>query len=84
MLVFPEGEITRDGQIAPFRSGIGLLAENLCVPIRTDGLWELKQRRRRLTRSGQVQMHIGAPVTFPPGTPPEEIARAKESRVRAL
>ena len=87
VLVFPEGEVTRDGQMAPFRAGIGLLAENLrlpVVPARIDGLWEVKQTGWRFARPGRIQVRIGAPVTFPPGMPPEEIARALESRVRAL
>ena len=40
MLVFPEGDLTPDGKLQPFRAGIGLLAENLklpIVPIRIDG-----------------------------------------------
>jgi long-chain acyl-CoA synthetase len=87
VLVFPEGEVTPDGQIAPFRTGIGLLAENLhlpVVPMRIDGLWEVKQTGWRFARPGRIQVRIGAPITFPPGMPPEEIARALESLVRAL
>lgn len=87
VLVFPEGEITRDGKLQAFRSGIGLLAENLripVVPMRIDGLWEVKQTGWRFALPGRIQVHIGEPVTFPPGTPPEEIARALESRVRGL
>jgi long-chain acyl-CoA synthetase len=87
VLVFPEGEITRDGRLQPFRSGIGLLAENLripVVPMRIDGLWEVKQTGWRLAPPGRIRVRIGAPVTFPPGTPPEEITRTLESRVRGL
>ena len=43
VLVFPEGELTRDGRIAPFRAGIGLLAARLkvpVVPVRLEGLYE--------------------------------------------
>src|SRR5205807_1747738 len=46
VLVFPEGHHTTDGRIRPFRSGIGLLANNLgipIVPLRIKGLFELKQ-----------------------------------------
>ena len=41
ILVFPEGHHTTDGKLRPFRSGIGLLANNLdipVVPMRIDGL----------------------------------------------
>jgi long-chain acyl-CoA synthetase len=89
VLVFPEGEVnnSEDGRMAPFQSGIGLLAENLripIVPIRLDGVWQMKREHRRLAHIGEVTVRIGAPVTFPPGTAPEEIARQLESLVRSL
>lgn len=89
LLVFPEGIINdrETSEIAPFQSGIGLLAENLrlpIVPMRLDGLWQMKRERRRLAHFGEITVRIGPPITFPPGTLPNEIARALESLVRAL
>jgi long-chain acyl-CoA synthetase len=89
VLVFPEGEVnnSEDGRMAPFRSGIGLLAENLRIPIvpmRLDGVWQMKRERRRLAHFGEITVHIGAPLTFPLGTPPDEIARRLESLVQSL
>ena len=53
VLIFPEGEVnnSEDGRMAPFQSGIGLLAENLRIPIvpmRLDGVWKMKREHRRL------------------------------------
>jgi long-chain acyl-CoA synthetase len=89
VLVFPEGEVnnTATGEMAPFQSGIGLLAENLRIPIvpmRLDGVWQMKRQHRRLARLGEITVRIGAPATFPPGTPPDEIARTLESLVTSL
>jgi 1-acyl-sn-glycerol-3-phosphate acyltransferase len=73
--------------MAPFQSGIGLLAENLSLPIipmRLDGVWQMKRERRRLAGLGEISVHIGAPVTFPPGTPPGEIARQLGAMVQGL
>jgi long-chain acyl-CoA synthetase len=87
VLVFPEGEVTNDGTMAPFQSGIGLLAESLRIPIvpmRLDGVWGMKRERRRLAHFGEVTVRIGTPVTFPPGTPADEITHRLESLVRAL
>jgi long-chain acyl-CoA synthetase len=89
LLIFPEGGVnnSEDGRMAPFQSGIGLLAENLrlpIVPMRLDGVWQMKRERRRLARFGEVTVRIGTPVTFPSGTPPDEIARRLESLVCAL
>jgi long-chain acyl-CoA synthetase len=89
VLVFPEGEVndSETGEMAEFRSGIGLLAENLripIVPVRLDGVWGMKRQRRRLARLGEITVRIGAPVTFPPGTAPDQIASRLESLVRSL
>ena len=89
ILVFPEGEVnnSEDGRMAAFQRGIGLLAENLRLPIlpmRLDGVWQMKRERRRLAHLGEIVVRIGAPVTFPPEAPPEEIAGRLESIVLAL
>jgi len=89
VLVFPEGEVnnTSTGEMAPFQSGVGLLAENLCIPVvpmRLDGVWQMKREHRRLAHFGEVTVRIGSPVTFPPGMSPKEIARHLESLVRSL
>ena len=89
LLVFPEGIINdRDTpDMVPFQSGIGLLAQNLRIPIvpmRLDGVWQMKQQHRRLAHPGELTIRIGAPVTFPPDAPPAEIASRLQPLVRAL
>jgi long-chain acyl-CoA synthetase len=87
VLVFPEGRHTTDGKMNPFRAGIGLLANNLRVPIvpmRIDGLFELKQAGRKIARPGRIRMQIGKPVQFPPDSDPERIAQELQERVRGL
>jgi hypothetical protein len=44
----------------------------------------MKREGRRLAHLGEVTVRIGAPMTFAPGTPAEEIARRLESLVRSL
>ncbi len=49
VLVFPEGTLSRDGSLAPFRSGIGLLAKQSFVPVLPMamlGLGEIKTGKR--------------------------------------
>ncbi|MBI3668379.1 MAG: AMP-binding protein [Acidobacteria bacterium] len=87
VLVFPEGEVARDGKLARFRSGIGLLANRLSlpvVPLRIDGLFELKQRKKRNARFGQIRVTLGAPVKFPGDADPEQITRELEAWVAKL
>ncbi len=86
VLIFPEGEETKDGQIQPFKAGIGLLASELnvpVVPIKLDGLFEVKQRRDLFPRPGTVSVSFGEPIRFS-GETAEEIRRELERRVRDL
>jgi long-chain acyl-CoA synthetase len=87
ILVFPEGRHTTDGQLCPFRSGIGLLVKNLgipVVPMRIDGLFELKQAGKRTARPFEITVKIGASVSFAPETAPEQIAAELGRRVAEL
>jgi long-chain acyl-CoA synthetase len=94
VLVFPEGARTKDGKLAAFRGGIGLLATRLhlpVVPVRIDGLWELAQERlenpwSRLkpVKRGAVKVTIGEPVRFTAETEAEEIVKELERRVKEL
>jgi long-chain acyl-CoA synthetase len=77
ILVFPEGRHTTDGKMLSFRTGIGLLANNLQVPIvpmRIDGLFEVKQAGKKFARPGQIKVKMGAPVKFAEHDP-EQIAK---------
>ena len=87
VLVFPEGHHTTDGRIRPFRSGIGLLANNLgipIVPLRIKGLFELKHAGKRLARPYTVSVKIGPPVRFPQGSDPAWIAGELQKNLEEL
>ena len=87
VLVYPEGQRTLDGKPTPFRSGLGMLAARLNVPVlpmRIDGLWEMKQKGHKIARPGQLKVVIGKPMRFPPDTPPEEITNQVEAQTWAM
>ena len=94
VLVFPEGERTKDGKVGRFRGGIGLLATKLdlpVVPVRIDGLWELAQARlanpwSRLkpVKRGAVKVTIGEPVKFAAGMDAPFDSQGKEEIAREL
>ena len=87
VLVFPEGKHTQDGKLCPFRTGVGLLANNLRIPIlpmRIDGLFEIKNAGKKYAAPGKIQVRIGQPMQFAPETNPEEIARALQKAVEDL
>jgi 1-acyl-sn-glycerol-3-phosphate acyltransferase len=87
ILIFPEGRETKDGTMQPFMAGTGLLASELnapVVPIKLDGLFELKQQRKFFVRPGTVTVTFGAPIEFSPSQTPAQITRELESRVASL
>jgi long-chain acyl-CoA synthetase len=87
VLVFPEGRRTRDGRMNPFMEGTGLLALNLgvpVVPIKIDGLFELKQQRKYFARPGQLSIIFGEPVRFSERTEPAKITQDLQKRVATL
>jgi len=71
----------------PFRTGIGLLANNLqlpIVPMRIDGLFELKKAGKRFAWPGQVKVKVGPPVQFAPESDPEWIAQELQKKVQGI
>jgi long-chain acyl-CoA synthetase len=88
VLVFPEGTRTEHGRLNPFRTGTGLLASKLgvpVVPVRIDGLYELKRSGRRgFAFPNSVTVTFGRPVTYDPGAGPAHITADLERRVREL
>lgn len=89
--IFPEGGLTGDGEIAPFRPGVEKILARRPVPVvpmALCGLWgsvwsrrDLKLRRVRLPRRfrARVELVVDAPVL------PEQVSvSALEARVREL
>lgn len=87
VLVFPEGRHTADGKMNPFRAGIGLLANSLRVPVlpmRIDGLFEVKRAGRRFARPYQITVKIGHLAMYEPSNDPEWIAQDLQKKVSNL
>jgi len=87
LLVFPEGRHTTTGKTLPFQAGIGILAKRLgvlVVPMRIDGLFEVKQSGRKFALPGKITVRIGAPEKFDAGMKPQAIARELQARVEEL
>ncbi len=87
VLVFPEGRHTTTGKLLPFRSGTGLLVKNLqipVVPVRIDGLFEIKQAGKKMARPYQVAVTIGAPLRFGSDADPTQITTELEAAVERM
>jgi long-chain acyl-CoA synthetase len=87
VVIFPEGQRTKTGEMAHFRSGIGLLATQLnlpVIPMRIDGLFPFKIAKKHYAPPHAVQVRIGDPVRFEPTADPEEIAQELQRIVAGL
>jgi long-chain acyl-CoA synthetase len=87
VVVFPEGTRSKDGTLAPFKPGIGLLARESMVPVlpmALVGVGELKARGGRWFRSGRIEVRVGEPLRIAPGEGEAEIARRLHDSVRRL
>lgn len=89
--IFPEGALTRDGRIAPFRGGVErILAANPVpvVPMALTGLWDSMWSRRdsrlgRLRVPRRLRARVGV-VAAPPVPGETATAPSLEATVRAL
>jgi len=87
ILVFPEGQLTRDGELSEFRAGIGVLARTLSVPVvpmRIEGLFAMREAGRRLARPGTVLVRIGMPQQFDPASEPVAIANELQTIIHRM
>ncbi|HEY9403245.1 MAG TPA: AMP-binding protein [Pyrinomonadaceae bacterium] len=89
VLVFPEGERAPRGRMrmSQFKTGIGVLAQELgvpVVPVKLKGLYELKRRKQYFASRGQVAVVFGEPIRFDPQVDAAQIAAELERRVAQL
>jgi long-chain acyl-CoA synthetase len=87
VVIFPEGRRTETGEMGPFRSGIGLLATELklpVVPMRIDGLFPFKAAQKHYAPPGAIQVKIGDPVVFEPTVDAEDIAKTLQQTVASI
>jgi long-chain acyl-CoA synthetase len=87
VILFPEGHRSADATLAPFQSGIGLLARESAVPVlpvAMIGLGAIKQRRQRWFRPGTVTIRVGNPMTMEAGETPQDFTARLEAQFRTL
>jgi len=87
VLLFPEGTRSKDGQLQPFKCGIGRLALAMhvyVVPVWIEGAHAALPKGACLAHPHQVQIRFGAPLQFPQGLDQASVVTAIEQQVRAL
>ncbi len=66
ILIFPEGERTKNGKINPFKLGIGIIASNMkvpVIPIKLQGLFEILPRNSNFPKKrGKVTIKFAQPL----------------------
>jgi long-chain acyl-CoA synthetase len=86
LLIFPEGKMTRAGEIAPFQPGVGMIASKLgipVVPIRLEGLDRVLHQTWKMARPGNVEITFG-PALRLTGEDYLALARRVEDAVKKL
>lgn len=89
VLVFPEGLRAPRGQMemSKFKSGIGLLAQELdipVVPVGLRGLYELKRRQQYFASTGMVSVVFGGPTKVEHSLSPQMVAEELQERMEDL
>ncbi|MGH8504738.1 MAG: MFS transporter [Stenotrophobium sp.] len=89
--IFPEGGLTRDGQVDEFRSGIERVVARSPVPVvpmALQGLWgSIFSRRDGFLKRARIPRRFWSRITLVagPAVPPEQVTAALlEQKVRAL
>jgi long-chain acyl-CoA synthetase len=86
-LVYPEGERTPDGEMRSFKSGIGLMAVRLrlpVIPIHLGGMFRVYSIHDTWAHRGSVHMKVGPPQHFEEGRDFDDVAKSLEQAVRQL
>ncbi len=76
VIVFPEGRRSDNETPQPFKSGAGLLWKELgtsALPVRLEGLGEIKARHSRWFRSGKISVSVGQVLQLEQDRSPEEL-----------
>ena len=87
VLLFPEGTRSKDGQLQPFKCGIGrlaLLTQVCVVPVWIEGAHAAMPKGARLAHRHQVEIRFGAPLQFAQGLDQTSVVAAIEQQLRAL
>lgn len=86
LLIFPEGVMTKTGEIAPFQPGVGMVASKLgipVVPIRIEGLDRVLHQTWKMARPGRAEITFGPPLRLT-GDDYLALARQVEDAVRKV
>lgn len=86
-LVYPEGRLTPDGTLQPFQAGIGLIQQQLevpVVPVYLEGVFEIMSMHDSWPRRGGVRVDFGPPIVALEGETYPRLAERVEETFRHM
>jgi long-chain acyl-CoA synthetase len=86
-MIFPEGHRSADGTLQPFRSGIGLLAQQAeadVLPVALVGLEQIIKSGGRWFHSGRVSVRVGEPIPYDPQSTPDQTTQRLQAAMSKL
>ncbi|WP_158786639.1 AMP-binding protein [Granulicella sp. L46] len=87
VIIFPEGHRSADGTLQPFRSGIGLLAQQAnadVLPVALVGLDQIVQANKRWFHSGRITVRVGEPIPYDPHSTPDQTTQRLQAAMAKL
>jgi long-chain acyl-CoA synthetase len=87
VLIFPEGQRSADGQLQPFRSGIGLLTQQAqadVLPIALIGLDDILRTHSRWFHCHRITIRIGKPIPYDPQSHPDQTTKKLQAAIAKL
>jgi long-chain acyl-CoA synthetase len=87
ILIYPEGTRSTTGKMGPFKSGLGLMAVELgvpVVPVNISGTHQLLPKGRAIPKRGGVKVRIGKAFHFKAGIEYDDAIHTLEEAVNLL
>jgi long-chain acyl-CoA synthetase len=87
VIIFPEGHRSADGSLQPFRSGIGLLAQQAeadVLPVALVGIDQILQSGRHWFHSGRITIRVGEPIPYDLHSTPEQTTQRLQAAMTKL
>ena len=82
ILIFPEGEHSRDGKLLPFQMGLGIMVKALgipVVPVKISGTDQVLPHGASFPRRGEVTVTFGKPLHFSTEEPGEIVELTRQA-----
>lgn len=87
VLIYPEGTRSRTGKLLHFKRGIGILAQDMevpIIPIKINGIYDVMPTGIIFPKYGKVELILGKPIKFSKMQSPQQIIDILEKEMKNL